>query len=270
MPQFLNDVGRTVANWMVKFKALKGKKHEAVLTVEEAGIEPEMPSKSLLHFISPKWIDNESLADTNSTVTRAKHQVPAPQPSSSVHAIGDPSHQTVPRHNDAVQYVHSIPDTRSEVSLYYLENSRLGSPKQERILYEQGHGYRYGDPRAQPVDGNVFPVTEVVHPDWHAHALGRLRAGYWSMQDFSEQHLADRLFHNAQIIPAAEHLRGSQKAAVQELQAACMLNSARRGTSSTAIAKAEHFEHKAQALQMKVQEVEKEVEAMRSLLDTES
>ncbi len=201
----LGGVGQKLANLAARFKARNAGPHdsmkkdyatEPVVTDLRPETDPsyQPPRASLLKYVSGKWLDANSIADTNSTITCAKIEAMPLRRSSSIHAIGDPSYQQWSEINDAVQHIHSLPDSRSGSPLYYIDNGRPRSPKGRRILHGQGHGYCCGHAQAQPVEGNVFPVTETVHPDWRVHALERNQASYWSMEDFSEQHLAERLF----------------------------------------------------------------------------
>ena len=198
---------------------------------------------------------------------RAKSEAITPRESSSLHAVGDPSYQHRPEYNDAVQYIYSLPDSRSGSSLYYLEGGRPTSPKARKILHEQGHHYCCGNPLAEPVPGNVFPVTETVHPDWRYHALGRNYAGHWSLQDLTEQHLTERLFYNAKIRTPNEHLQGSHKAAAQDLEAIHMENYALKVSSSQADDHATQLQEYVGTLRKSIAQIEEDIDIMRLELD---
>ena len=279
MPAMLEGVGRKLGNLVARMKArnegnghiAKRAEQDGEQVTSEAVYDQNTPAqgatKSLLQYVSATWEDDESIADTNSTRTRVKLQAMGPQESSSVHAKNDPSYKRNSPVNDAVQQIYSVPDPRSEPSLYYLDNGRLRSTNPREKQDGQSHPYRYGSSRARPVPGNIFPVTETVGPDWRLHALGRNKAGHWSMQDFSEQHLADRLFYNANIIAPVDHLAGSQKAAAQDLKAIHMENQALRQSSSRTIAKADHLEMHIRKLHRELKEIDMDIETLRSSLN---
>jgi hypothetical protein len=62
---------------------------------------------------------------------------------------------------------------------------------------------------------NVFPLEE-VNPDWkHAmHETGK--AGHWIMDEFSEDHMAERKFTQTMIYTPEQHLAGSYQVVVQD------------------------------------------------------
>lgn len=278
----LKGVGPKLANLAAKIKARNAGPH-GLPREEGAAVEgppfPEhssenpplnqVPKASLLEYVSGRWLDADSIADTNSTITRAQIEATAPRESSSIHAIGDPSYRPRPEINDAVQHIYSLPDSRSGSSLYYLEGGRPISPKKRKILHDQGHRYCCGNPLAEPVPGNVFPVTETVHPDWRIHALGRNRAGHWSLQDLSEQHLTERLFYNAKIRTPSEQLQGSQKAAAQDLESLRLENLALKISSAEADDYATHLQEYVGTLRKSIAQIEQEIDMLRLVLDAD-
>lgn len=280
MPTNFGGIGRRWANLAAKLKARIEEK-DNVRTEGEEEAEQSVPgdaipetnalahptTKSMLEYVSGRWLDEDSLADTNSTYTRERIQAIIPQESNSIHARGDPSYEKRPAYNDAVQRINSVPNSRSGSPCYYLENGRLGPPKQRRKLKNQGHHYCCGNPTAEPEPGNVFPVTETVDPDWRLHALGRNFAGYWSLQDFSEQHLKDRLFYNAEIRTPGEHLHGSHRAAAQDLESLHMENSALKTSSAEANDRATQLEEYVGSLRKTIAQIEADIDVMRSELD---
>ena len=282
MPAMLEGVGRKLGNLVARIKArneanreiAKHSEQDGEQVASEAVHDQNTPApgatKSLLQYVSATWEDDESIADTNSTRTRVKLQAMAPQESSSVHAKNDPSYKRNTRINDAVQHIYSVPDPRSAPSLYYLDNGRLRSTNPQEAHHGQTHPYRYGSSRARPVPGNIFPVTETVDPDWRLQALGRNKAGHWSMQDFTEQHLADRLFYNANIIAPIDHLVGSNKAVVQDLDAMHMENQALRASSAASDANSKRLEEYVGNLRRRLEEIEEDIDTLRSTLDGRS
>ena len=280
MPAILGGAGRKLGKLVARFKARNEDNQDTDQNKDEDGAQHKtseaLPNenascrngpKSLLQYVSATWEDNESIADTNSTTTRVKLQALGAQESSSIHAKGDPSCTHNSRVNDAVQHIYSVPDFRSEPSLYYLDSGRLGSTNPRKRLHGLSHPYRYGSSRAQPVPGNTFPITEAVDPDWRLHALGRNRAGHWSMEDFSEQHLADRLFYNANIIAPVDHLAGSQRAAAQDLEAMHLNNQALKASSAKAEANANQLEEYVGTLRSKLREIDMEIDTLRTCLE---
>ena len=275
----LRELGRKMANMAAKIKARNAEPHclttEAEATDELVSMDSrahrfpsiQPPKPTLLQYVSGKWLDADSIADTSSTITCARIEASAQRESSSLQAIGDPSYQRRPEYNDAVQYIYSLPDSRSESSLYYLQGGRPTSPKERKILHGQGHRYCCGNPLAEPVAGNVFPVTETVHPDWRVHALGRKYAGHWSLQDLSERHLTERLLYNAKIRTPDEHLHGSQKAAAQDLEAIHMENYALKFSSSQADDHATQLQENVGTLRKSIAQIEEDIDIMRLELD---
>ena len=277
----LTGVGRKLADLAAKIRARNAGPYDSPNGGSAAVEEPpfqehssenpplnSVPKASLLEYVSGRWLDADSIADTNSTITRAQIEATAPREFSSIHAIGDPSYRARPDINDAVQRIYSLPDSRSGSSLYYLEGGRPTSPKKRKLLHDHGHRYCCGNPLAEPVPGNLFPVTETVHPDWRVHALGRDRAGYWSLQDLSEQHLTDRLFYNAKIRTPSEHLHGSQKAAAQDLESLRLENLALEISSAEAEDHATHLQEYVGTLRKSIAHVEEEIDMLRLELDT--
>ena len=231
------------------------------------------PLRSILAYAPGRWMDESSLADDSSTIAKDQQQDQEPlnPVSSSLHAIVDPSYQVRDRDevratdNWAVQRISSMLSTRSEESFYY---NRYGDVREHKLKRKHhGHGHLYCCPNPKEIQKgkrNLFPYEE-VDLDWHIQALKDYKAGQWSIDDFSPQHLQDRLFFNANIILPSNHLQGTQQAAAQELRAGCIENDSLKASSSWAVERAKSLEQQLKDRKEELERLDEVIEELRSL-----
>lgn len=232
-----------------------------------------VPGESILKFTPAKWIENDSIADTDSTITRNKAlNLRQPDVSSSIHAEGDPSRtrgsSVRAERNDAVQPLRSMLPSRNGSSFYYIQNGKPDPSKPSRVLHGQGH--RYCCPNPEDLQGlcdNSFESEDDMDPDWRVNARRRGRAGHIdNVEDFSEWHLAERWFFNSTLFTPAGHLEGSHKAAVQDLNALNLENIALRASALEAVANADRLEREVEVLQQRLGHVDADIEEIDLLL----
>lgn len=241
-------------------------------SLQQVGTPAAQAPKSMLQYLPVTWTEQDSLADTDSTMTSGRARGLNTTTSKPPDARND---NCVDRlrsllradYNNAVQRVDSDMSSRSSSSFFYLESGQLDRNRTRPIQHDRGYPYCCPNPgEIEHGKRNVF-LPENVHPDWRVQALVRKKAGHRSIQDFSEQHLADRLFYNAHIRSPTEHLEGSQKAAVQDLRALYIENNLLRYSTAQAMANAEQAQVRAQTLHGKIEKIEQEIEAMRAMFD---
>ncbi len=190
---------------------------------ETCGEQPTR--KSILNLIATKWTEDENLADLSSTSSSQKKKQTPPQP------VPGSSSSLTPRSilrslsyrrlhsNMAIMEINSQMSWRTDSSLYYLRNGRPGPAKLRRRHSDPGNPYEFPNPiddaRAKR---DTFP-SEEVDPDWR-HALQETgKAGHWMMEEFSENHLAERKFAQALAATPEKHLEGCYHGVLRDLNA---------------------------------------------------
>jgi hypothetical protein len=114
--------------------------------------DQQLPRESMLHFIGSNWTRDESLADISSTASAEKKKKVLPLPvrgsSSSLTPRPIPRSTSYRRLNSniAMREILSEVSWRTDSSLYYLENGRLGPAKPRRRNSDPGNPYQFPNP----------------------------------------------------------------------------------------------------------------------------
>jgi hypothetical protein len=241
-------------------------------SLQQVGTRAAQDPASMLQYLPVTWTEQDSLADTDSTMTSGRARdlnttTSKPPDARNDNSVGRLRSLLRADYNNAVQRLDSDVSSRSGSAFFYLESGQLDRNRTRPIQHDRGYPYCCPNPREiEHGKRNVF-LPENAQSDWRVQALERNQAGHRSMQDFSEQHLADRLFYNAHIRSPTEHLEGSQKAALQDLRALYMENNLLRHSTAQAMANSEHAQVRAQTLYGKIEKIEQEIEAMRAMFD---
>jgi hypothetical protein len=243
----------------------------SIISTSAAALPAKPISQGILDYAPTTWIENSSIADASTTATQSESPLPKQKSSTTTQARGNPSYRCasdIREHwNGAVQRIDSMPTTRED-EMYFMKVGQMSEQVPRSVNPQQGHCYCCPSPEEMHEGEQVqWPVEADLDPDWRVQAVKTGNAGHMdNVTDFSEQHLAHRLFFNAAIRSPAEHIEGSQKAAVQELKALQMYNGVLRQGEASAIERCRQGEVEVEETRKAIEKTAEEIEALRVLL----